>query len=679
MKWLLLFIFFFHFPASAICQDVETDIQQQQLESAAETGGNDIDESVLDELENYKKHPLNLNLATTEDLRQLNLLTDTEINNLLIYRKLFGLLMHIYELQAVPGWSLLLIRKLLPYVCVTDLPVSGILTSLRSGQERLLFRYGTTLEKARGFVENHYAGNRDKYGIRYRYNYKGLLRWGFSADKDAGEPFFRLAQKRGFDFYSVHLYLRQRGLVESFSLGDFTVNIGQGLIQWQSLAFKKSASVMNIKRQAAVLRPYTSGGEFNFFRGGGITFKKGHTAASFFVSYKNISTHQEKDVDGSMSISAFLTSGNHRSLNEIGDRKNAKQLSSGAVLRFSHARGQLSLNTICHRFSFPLLKTDVPYNLYALKGSSFLNSSLDYSYTYQNLHIFGEVAADQRGSIAAVNGLLISLDRKLDAAILYRRISPRYQSVLGNAFTENSLPGNERGVYTGISFRPVATLSIDAYGDIFSFPWLKYRVNAASRGKDFLITVNFKPAKKIELYSRLKSESKWLNMPGSAFAIDPLVVSERKSFRVHANIKIDSRFTLQKRFELTVFREGKKEKEEGAMMFLDISYKPAFGKSSVHGRIQFFSTDSYDSRIYAYEARMPYLFSIPSFYGQGKRYLLNINRRVSPKNMGKWKMQCSAGWIQTFFKNDESIGSGFDEIKGKRRSEISLQVLIDKH
>lgn len=50
---------------------------------------------------------------------------------------------------------------------------------------------------------------------------------------------FKGRQKAGFDFYSVHLFARRLGIIQSLAIGDFTVNLGQGLIQWQSLAFKK--------------------------------------------------------------------------------------------------------------------------------------------------------------------------------------------------------------------------------------------------------------------------------------------------------------------------------------------------------------------------------------------------------------------------------------------------------
>jgi hypothetical protein len=104
------------------------------------------------------------------------------------------------------------------------------------------------------------------------------------ADKDAGEQFFKGAQKYGFDFYSFHLFARKLGSIQALALGDFTVNMGQGLIQWQSLAFRKSVDILGIKRQSPVLRPYNSAGEFSFHRGAGITWQKGKIEATGFIS-----------------------------------------------------------------------------------------------------------------------------------------------------------------------------------------------------------------------------------------------------------------------------------------------------------------------------------------------------------------------------------------------------------
>ena len=88
-------------------------------------------------------------------------------------------------------------------------------------------------------------------------------------------------------------------------------------------------------------------------------------------------------------------------------------------------------------------KGDEPYNLYAISGKNWYNFSVDYSYTYRNLHFFGEAAADKNFNKAFINGLLISVDPRVDVSFVHRTINKAYQAINGNAFTENTYPTNE--------------------------------------------------------------------------------------------------------------------------------------------------------------------------------------------------------------------------------------------
>jgi hypothetical protein len=92
-------------------------------------------------------------------------------------------------------------------------------------------------------------------------------------------------------------------------------------------------------------------------------------------------------------------------------------------------------------------------------------------------------------------------------------------------------------------------------------------------------------------------------------------------------------------------------------------------KYSGNMRLQYFETDGYDSRLYAYENDVLYSFSIPVFYDKGYRYYVNVNYDVN-KKMTVWFR-----WAQTVFKNKETIGSGLDEIIGNKRTEVKLQML----
>jgi hypothetical protein len=78
------------------------------------------DDSYLQRLESMRTNPLNLNAAEAEDLYDFHFLNAMQVSNFLKYRKLLGNLIHVYELQAVPGWDLSTIAKILPYITLAD-------------------------------------------------------------------------------------------------------------------------------------------------------------------------------------------------------------------------------------------------------------------------------------------------------------------------------------------------------------------------------------------------------------------------------------------------------------------------------------------------------------------------------------------------------------------------------
>jgi len=651
---------------------------EQQLENLADTDQAETeDDSFLQELEYFRKNPLNLNNAEAEELKLLRILTDLQIANLVAYRKLFGKLISVYELQAVPAWDLITVRRLLPFITVSSSlslqQEAG--KRFRDGEHSLLFRLSQVLEKAKGFdnttTGTKYLGSPQRLFLRYRYTYKNVMQFGLLGDKDAGEQFLKGAQRYGFDFYSFHLFARKIGVMQALAIGDFTVNMGQGLIQWQSLAFKKSVDVMGVKRQAAVLRPYSSAGEFNYHRGAGITLRKGSFETTVFASLRKVSANFVADtVNNEEYISSFLTSGYHRTNSEITDRNRLTQTAFGGNIIYRGKRWHFGVNSIYYNFSFPVQKRDEPYNLYAISGKNWYNFSIDYSYTYKNLHLFGEAASDKNFNKAFINGLLISVDPNVDLSFVQRTIGAAYQSVNGNAFTENTYPTNESGFYAGISIRPGIGWRIDAYSDIFKFPWLKYLVDAPSSGKDFLAQLTYTPNRQAEIYTRFRNETKKGNQPGNLTATNFLVSLPRQSWRTQVSYKLNTAFSLRNRVELMWFDRKGENNEKGFLTFVDVVYKPIMKPFSGILRLQYFETDDYNSRIYAYENDVLYSYSIPAFFDKGFRYYLSLNY-----DWGK-KFTFWLRWAQTIYKNRDTVGSGLDEIPGNRRSDVKFQVRV---
>ena len=272
-------------------------------------------------LDYFSRHPLNINSADEEELNRLQILEVLQVKNFISYRKLLGSLISIHELQAVPGWDLETIRRILPYIVVSrdESIYSAFKQRWRGGESDMLIRASEVIEKSKGYERpvdtgaSYYEGSPQNIFIRYTYNYKQLLAFGFTGEKDAGEPFFRGAQRYGFDFYSFHFFMRKTGLIHALAIGDFTVNMGQGLIQWQAFSFTKTSQVISIKRESEFLTPYHSAGEFNFHRGLGITLQRKNWETSFFISAQKISTNLVTDTAGRDDLfSSFENSGYHR-------------------------------------------------------------------------------------------------------------------------------------------------------------------------------------------------------------------------------------------------------------------------------------------------------------------------------------------------------------------------------
>ena len=677
---IIIHLFIFTFTNAQVPEPI-TNTTEQQLENIT-ANNEDVeteDDSYLQQIQHFLKNPVNLNAASASGLKELRLLTPVQIQNFILYRTLIGKLVDVYELQAIPAWDVQTIQKIRPYISVS-LQVELLETlnhRLRKGEHSILIRGSQVLERSKGYLldsssaTNFYPGSPQKLLFRYKYAYKNLLQYGIVAEKDAGEQFFKGKQKQGFDFYSFHLFARKIGIMHSLAIGDFAVNLGQGLIQWQSLAFKKSPDVISIKREADVLRPYNSAGEINFHRGIGITLAKNKWQLTTFVSYRKIDANFVADTSqsGADFVSSLQTSGYHRTKSETGDKGIQRQLSFGGNFSYNYKTLHLGVNGIQYKFKLPLIKSADPYNKYALSGNSFGNYSFDYSYTFRNLHIFGEAAFTSKFDKAFVQGIIFSASSQADVAILYRNISRSYQSLYSYAFTEGTYPTNEKGLYAGITIRPGISWRVDVYADFYKFPWLRYRVDAPSSGADQLIQITYKPNKQLEIYSRYHAEYKAINVNPDQLTLSPVIQQPRKNWRTQISYRVNAAVTLRNRTEIVWFDKKGVFPEQGFLTFFDLLFKPPLKPYAGNLRLQYFETAGYNSRIYAYENDVLYSFSIPAFYDKGYRYYLNINYDINRK-FSLW-----ARFTQTLYEGKSLIGSGLDEIKGKSKSEVKLQAL----
>jgi len=657
---------------------------EQQLENLAATGEEEaVDDTHWQYLEHRRRHRLNLNTADADDLRALELLTDLQVNQFLHYRKVFGLLINIHELQAVPGMDIPTIRRILPFVTVAGAAVGTepFRKRFTGGDVKLQVRISQVLEKTKEYQGSdstrQYPGSPLQVFFRYRYQYRDLLQYGFTAEKDPGEELLRGRQRYGFDFYSIHFFVRKLGIIKALALGDYSICLGQGLIHWQGQGFKKSAAVMNVKRQAPVVKPYTSAGEYNFHRGAAITVQHNRIQATSFISFRNWSASVKND-GGEDYITSIATSGYHRTASEWKARNSVQCLAAGANLQYNHHRLHTGLNIIHHTFSVPFHALPDPYDYYSIRGARWSNYSLDYSYTAGNVHLFGEMAADKQLHTALLQGMIISADPAVDVSLVYRTMAPGYQAVAGNAFTESAKPENEQGLFMGIAVKPTRRVRVDAYADFFRFPWLRFNVHAPSAGSDYLLQITYTPNRNTEIYCRYRYEQKGLNYGEEGGGLPAVMPAKKRNWRLQVSWQPAPSLQLRQRLELLWYNHAHVQ-HPGFLAFADVRYAKPFSPWQVACRLQFFAADDYDARIYTLEHAVLYSSSAPAFFHTGVRWYCNASYKMNRlmTRLLRVKTNCRIGFhcAQTIYIPGRVSGAKPEEPDNDRKSVVMVQVL----
>ena len=102
-----LLLLFLLMSVTPVWAQITQEPAEQQLENLAdsETGVSEDDLSQQD-MDLFRRHPVNLNTADEATLRQFRILTDLQIHSFIQYRELLGKLLHVLELQSVPGWDI---------------------------------------------------------------------------------------------------------------------------------------------------------------------------------------------------------------------------------------------------------------------------------------------------------------------------------------------------------------------------------------------------------------------------------------------------------------------------------------------------------------------------------------------------------------------------------------------
>lgn len=680
LKYGLLFVF----SSLSFClfSQIELDAENSELiiekiENLYENSEEEYDlTDVLDKIEDLKQNPVYINSGDLKEIGRLFFLDDWKAYNIAVYTTTYGAIISTNELYAIDGFNEDIVNLMLPFITL-DVELSKKKTSFKEifkyGKHQIITRYQRTLQEQRGYMSDSiagnykYAGDPNKYYLRYRFKSYDKVSFGLTAEKDAGEDFFKGSNKKGFDFYSGHLYLKNFGFLDQLAIGDYHLTFGQGLTMWSTMAYGKSSDGVGTKRKESGITPNTSVNEADFFRGAAANIKIGKRQyiTGFFSSLKRDGSFTTDENGNISSISSLSNVGMHRTINEIDKRNIVSLTASGARYQWIGNRFKIGATGFGTFLNVPMIKDSTLNNLYAFNGKSLMNAGIDFSWIYKKFEVFGEGSySSMFNGWAALLGVNVQLSSRIQISLVARNYQKDYINFYANAFGESSGNRNEQGIYGGFNAIIMPKVTLSGYADIMRFPYFKYNIYAPQIGNDFLVQANYAPTGNIMTYLRYRYRYRQTNY--SDDIAKRIIDTEKHSMRVHADFSITKNISMKSRLEYIINK--KTENTNGFVMYAELRYKTLNDKFKASLCYAKFDTDTYDDRIYVYESDMLYQFSVPAYYYQGNRFYLLLQYKVN-NNISCWLRIANTNYM-----NQNTIGSNGETIYGNNKTEIKAQV-----
>lgn len=598
-----------------------------------------------EKLNELAEDPVSVNSADENEISRLFFLTDFQVKALADYSHSSGKIISVYEIANIPGFDRETTEMMIPFITFDSQPLMKI------DSNRFHSTLLTNISFRTGSKDSLSVGSPYKVLSKYKLT-SGPVTIGFTAEKDAGEKLF---SKGKTDFFSSYLSYRGKGIVRRFIIGDYTARFGQGLNVNTGLRTGISLTAQGYMSAGSDIRQYTSTDENRFFRGMAAGFSLGKLDIDIFYSFNKIDatiTSSEGNADNH--AESLYTAGLH-STDQLLQKKDVISLQTyGANLTFDLGNTRLGLVLTRDKFSLPLRKDEPePRNIFDFSGDCNLLYSLYYSSVINKILLFGEFSVNDSMQYAFIQGASLRMSGRLTINLLLRNYNEGYYSFHGKG-PGSSTSWNETGFTGNFSFEAAKNLFMIAGAEIRHYPWLRYRCSSPSTAIKKEIRLRYNPSDDLNFETLYNYSMSVTDDPQSE---NKILQNENKtrSFRGSVSFSPSQNFTVGTRIDYKSFNHGE---SEGMLMFQDACYTFNSIPLSLWFRYCLFRTESWDSRIYAYENDILNSFSIPSLAGEGSRSYLML----------KWKIS-SIGEIR--------IRYGFTSVGEENQGDIKFQLKLN--
>lgn len=637
-------------------------------------------EELQEALADLSMSPLDINSASAEELLQFPFMTMDLVKNLSDYIAEHGKLLSVNELRMVKGFDWNICSQLMPFVTVEASGVQGTDSRLadrfRYAKSELTTTAGYMLQERRGYGQvpdsvsaaspgTYFRGSPLYNSLKYRFYYKDKLSIGVVGEKDAGEPFMKGANRYGYDFYSMHFFMKDMGLLKTLAVGDYKLSFGRGLVVNNSIFMGKSIYSSSVLSRPGSIRRHYSTDENNFFRGLAATLGSADWQFSFWGSYRKVDASVE---DGF--ITSLKKDGRHRTLLDEHKERAASMLSAGGNLSWNSTFFRLGLTASYTSFDKALRPVPRRYNLFYPSGAEFFNASFSYDFMWKNLYFSGELATDRDMNIATVNMLNVSPAEGFRLFMLYRYYSPRYNALHASSFASGSGVKNENGFYASVEVVPCSRVNVFLSADYYVFPWLRYNADRpGTSGTDVVMKTDWLARDNFRLtldWRFRRSEENMTAGDGRRF------VGTVGSHLARLTAAYSHEWGITFRSVLA-WRRVKRQADgpqSGFLFMQSAAWKPSLLPLELCLNYGQFDTDDYDSRIYSYESSYIRSMYSPAYYGEGTRFSCSL----------RWKLRrtlvLAVRYSHIAYDGKDFLGSGGDMIQGDKRDEINAMLRV---
>ena len=679
-----IFFLFIGFTLKAVAQNESWREYITQLAEEEEANAIAI-ENMYEELLNLETNPLNINTVSKEELESIPLLSIEEVNMVINFLKMNRPIMTVFELRNVRNLSYRTIQLIIPFFYVSEDDTNKTIAykkesrfsdAIKYGRHEIQMRFDKTLTPRAGYghfsdsilqryPNRKYRGEDFYNSIRYSLKYRDKIQVGFTAEKDAGEPFVKQNYPKGYDHYGFHFIINNIMKLKTLALGDYRLSFGQGLILNNDYLGSKSWGVDNVTRRTLKPKRHSSTTEYGFFRGGASQFELGNIKLTAFYSNKLI----DANISEAGEITSFKVDGLHRTPLEMSKKGNTREQVVGTNINYRKNRFQTGISGLYHTYSKMYNPTLRDYNKFYLRDSSNFNASVDYSYQLPGFIVAGETAMSKNGSIATINSMQYRPTTTISFTALHRYYPISYNALHAQAFAEGIRIENEKGVYIGAAFRPFKRITVETYIDFVRFPWPRYGVDKPSKTTDFYLLGTYNLTQHSYVEARFKYKNKEKNVKQAETESNFVLPYATHKLRLRYSLDNSTGWNFRTTIDFASYKVKQFDKELGLMISQNISYKGS-GKLSANAYLAGFNAETYNTRLYSYERNLLSTFYMPSFYGKGLRCAINSRYDLSSS------LSLSVKAARTRYFNRDIISSGPDQINGNSRTDIYTYVRL---